>query len=119
MRTFLKRLILVLIVAIVAFLVWEERDRIGLLTNNGLRIKGTWYQVEMGFKTSDSYQFSDRLIDRNGELWGSYELRMNTRLEVTTNNTSTDYRLEFENEENMVWLIEVGDRWVPSLRWRR
>lgn len=119
MRIWLRRLILLLIVAIVATLLWDNKDRIGMLSNNGIRIQGDWYRVEMNFKGSDVYNFSERLITRNGDLWGSYELRMNTRLEVTLDAQPVDYHLEFEDDDNMVWFIETDGRLVPSVRWRR
>ena len=119
MKTFLRRLILVLIIAFIATILWDQKDRIGLLSNNSLRIMGEWHQVEMGFNTSDVYGFSERLITRNGAVWGSYELRMNRRLEVTISSGSTDYSFEFEDDDNMVWFIEVDGKRVPAIRWRR
>jgi len=119
MRTFLRRLILVLVIAIIATLLWDQKDRIGLLTNNGLRMQGDWYRVEMNFKEPEVYNFSERLITRNGDIWGSYELRKNTRLEVTLRNQVTDYYLTFEDDDNMVWSIEVDGKMIPSRRWRR
>ena len=83
MRTFLRRLILVLIIAIIATILWDQKDRIALLNNNNFRMEGDWYRVEMNFKGSDVYNFSERLITRNGMVCGSYELRSNTGLEVT------------------------------------
>lgn len=119
MRTWLRRLIFILIIAIIATILWDQKDRIGVLNNNGLRIRGDWYRVEMNFKGSDVYKFSERLIFRNGETWGSYDLRMNTKLEVTTGDQAVDYHLEFEDDDNMVWYLEVDGKRVPSLRWRR
>ena len=119
MRTFLRRLILVLIIAIIATLLWDQKDRIGLLANNGMRIQGEWYRVEMNFKGGDVYTFDENLISRNGQIVGSYELRKNTNLEVTLENRVTDYVLAFEDDDNMVWSIERKGKRVPAVRWRR
>ena len=119
MRIWLRRLIILLIVAIVATIIWDNRGRIGVLTNNGLRIRGDWYRVEMNFKGSDVYNFSERLLTRNGDLWGSYELRLNTKLEVTSSGMPVDYILEFEDDDNMVWFLESDGKRVPAVRWRR
>jgi len=119
MRTFLRRLIFVLIIVIIATLLWDQKDRIGLLANNGLKIQGDWYRVEMNFKEPDVYNFSEKLISRNGEVVGSYDLRKNTKLEVTLDGQVTDYILSFEDDDNMVWSIEVKGKLVPSQRWRR
>ncbi len=119
MRTFLRRLIFVLIIGIIAMLLWDQKDRIGLLTNNSMRIQGEWYQVQMNFKGDERYIFDERLISRNGQIVGSYILRRNTELEVTFDNDVNDYHLSFEDDDNMVWSIEVKGKMVPSRRWRR
>ena len=119
MRTFLRRLIFVLIIAIIAMVLWDNKDRVGLLANNGLRIQGDWYRVEMNFKGSDVYNFSEKMISRNNDVVGSYDLRQNTKLEVTLDGQVTDYILSFEDDENMVWSIEVNGKQVPSVRWRQ
>lgn len=119
MRTFLRRLILVLVIAVVATLLWDQKDRIGLLNNNGMRIQGEWYRVEMDFKGEDEYIFDERMISRNGDIVGSYLLRKNTELEVTLDGSITDYVLSFEDDDNMVWLIERNGKRIPAVRWRR
>ncbi len=45
---------------------------------------------------------------------GSYDLRQNTKLEVTLDGQVTDYILSFEDDDNMVWSIEVKGKQVPS-----
>jgi hypothetical protein len=119
MRTFLRRLILVLIVAIIATILWDQKDRIAVLSNNGFRIQGDWHRVEMNFKEPDVYNFDERLITRNGQIIGSYELRTNTELEVTFEGRPKDYILDFEDDDNMVWYVEVKGKQIPSVRWRR
>jgi hypothetical protein len=119
MRIFLRRLIFILIIGIIAMLLWDQKDRIGLLTNNGLRIQGEWYRVEMNFKGDEAYNFDERLISRNGQIVGSYELRANTRLEVTLGGNPRDYFLSFDDDDNMVWSTESKGKRVPAMRWRR
>jgi hypothetical protein len=119
MRIFLRRLILVLIIAIIASMLWKQRDRIALLNNNNIRIQGDWYRVEMNFKGTDVYNFSERLISVNNEVQGSYELRSNDKLEVNLNGGITDYILSFDDDDNMVWSVEVKGKTIPSVRWRR
>lgn len=119
MRTFLKRLIFLLVIAIVAMVLWDNKDRVGLLANNGLRMEGDWYRVEMKFKEPGVYNFSDKLISLDNQVVGSYDLRQNTKLEVTLDGRVTDYILSFEDDDNMVWSIEVKGKQVPSRRWRR
>lgn len=119
MKTFLKRLLFIAIIAGIASLLWNQKDRIGLLTNNSMRIQGEWHRVENTFVGDDEYIFDGRLISRNGEIVGSYELRKNTDLEVTLGNRVTDYHLSFEDDDNMVWLVERKGKLVPTVRWRR
>ena len=119
MRIFLRRLIFILIVAIIATILWDQKDRIASLNNNSIRIQGDWYRVEMNFKGTDVYTFSERLISVNNEVQGSYELRSNTKLEVNLNGEVKDYILSFDDDDNMVWSLEVKGRTVPSVRWRR
>ena len=47
MKTMLKRLVVLLIVAGAAYMLWGQRHKIASLQNNNLRIQGTWYQVEL------------------------------------------------------------------------
>ncbi len=119
MRTFLRRLIFILIIGIIAMLLWDQKDRIGLLTNNSLRIQGEWYRVEMNFKRGEAYIFDERLITRDGQIIGSYDLRANTRLEVTLGGHPRDYFLSFDDDDNMVWSTESKGKRVPAMRWRR
>lgn len=119
MKTLLKRLVLLLALVVVAKLAWEQRDRIAVLSNNNFRIQGDWYRVEMGYQGEDLYNFSNRIITRNGIEWGSYELRKNTRLEVSAADRFSVYHLEFPDDETMVWSAEVDGRLAPVLTWSR
>ena len=119
MRTILRRLIIVLVVAIVATLVYSNRDRIGLLSNNNIKIQGDWYRVAFNFKEADVYTFADRLIDRNGYSWGAYRFLSNKRLEITTDGRVTTYEIEFPDDENMVWYARSKGELRPRVRWRR
>jgi hypothetical protein len=119
MKIWLRRLLWLLILAIAATIVWDQRDRIAVLSNNSFLIQGDWHPVEMGFKGDDLYEISERIITKNGLEWGSYELRTNTRLEVMTRGTVATYRLEFPDEDTMVWWREVDGKEVPAYRWKR
>jgi hypothetical protein len=119
MKTFLTRLIWLLVLAAAAYLLWQQRDRLAGLSNNNLRIQGDWYLMEMDFKGVVPYTFSEKFITRDGIEWGSYELRTNTRLEVTVGTEMTEYELSFPDDQNMVWSVEVDGKWVRAERWRR
>jgi uncharacterized protein YxeA len=118
MKRLLKQLVTLLVLAGAAYYVWNQRDRIAGLTNNNLKIQGTWYQVEMNRKGLTPYQFSERIITANDSEWGSYRLYKNTELEVTVGDEVTLYELSFPDEENMVWSVEVDGKLVPAVRWR-
>jgi len=119
MRTWLTRIIWLLVLFIVATLLWDQRDRIALLSNNQLRIQGDWYREEMGFKGDDRYSIAERIITRNGIEWGSYELRRNTELEITTGDDVRTYRLRFPDDDSMEWALEGGGEQGTILRWQR
>ena len=119
MRTYLKRLIWILVLAIVVTYAYTHRDQLGLLSNNKVRIKGDWYRVEFDFKQPDAYYFDVRMITKNNDEWGSYVFRHNTRIEVTVRGRATDYELEFPDDENMVWYTVVDGERRLSSRWRR
>ena len=76
MKIMLKRIVVLLIVAGAAYLIWGQRYRIEGLSNNNLKIQGTWYQVEMNRKGVTAFHFSERIITKEGTEWGSYEMRI-------------------------------------------
>ncbi len=119
MRTWLNRLIWLLMLAIVVTLVYNYRDRIGLLDNNQIRIEGEWHPVEADFKQPDVYAFDERMITKNGDDWGSYFFRKNDILEVDAGGRLTTYQIEFPDDDNMVWYIRYKGELRPSARWRR
>jgi len=120
MKTILKRLVVLAVVAAAAWWVWSNRDRIAVLSNNNVRIQGEWHPVEMEFNEPDTYTFTEGIIFKNGYEWGAYIFRKSSRLEVTVRHQATTYELEFPDEDNMVWLVRSKNgELVPSLRWRR
>jgi hypothetical protein len=119
MKTLLKRLVVILIVAGAGYAVWQNRDRIASLENNNLRIQGTWYRYEMNRKGIDPHIFQEKIILRDGTEWGSYELRKNTRLEVMIGDRYAEYELSFPDEDSMVWSVERDGELRPALEWRR
>ena len=119
MKTLLKRLVFVLVLALVVAVLWDQRGKIALLSNHSLKILGDWYQLELERKGVTQYTFSERIITRNGTEWGSYKLRSNTKLEVMVADRMTEYELSFPDDENMVWSVMIDDKLVPSIKWRR
>jgi hypothetical protein len=115
----LKRLVVLAALVGAGMLLWEQRAKLAPLANNNLRIQGTWYQVEMDRKGVDPYEFTERIIILNGVEWGSYELRRNTELEVMVDNVLSDYRLDFPDEDTMVWWGEVDGEEVAVMRWQQ
>jgi hypothetical protein len=116
----LNRLVLLAAVVGAGYLLWGQRDRIGALANNNLRIQGTWYQVDMDVdrKGMTPYHFSERFITRDDSEWGSYELPKNNVIEVMVANQLTVYELSFPDESNMIWSAEVEGRMTPVMHWR-
>jgi hypothetical protein len=117
MKTLLNRLFILLVLAGAAYYLWNQRDRIAGLSNNNLKIQGTWYQVEMDRKGLTPYEFSERIITANGTEWGSYRIYKNTELEVMVGDELTLYHLSFPEDGIMVWSIESEGELVPAIRW--
>ena len=120
MKNMLKRLVLLLVIAGAAYLLWGQRYRIAQLSNNNFKIQGTWYQVDMDVnrKGLTPYHFSENIITSKGTEWGSYKLYRNTELEVMVADELTLYHLSFPDDENMVWSVEVEGKLTPAVKWR-
>jgi len=118
MKSLFKRVLILVILAGGAYYVWNQRYRIADLSNNNLRMQGTWYLVEYDRKGVTPYYFGERIIMKDGNEWGSFKLYKNTELEVMVGNRLTLYDLSFPDEENMVWSIEEDGKLVPTVRWR-
>ncbi len=114
----LKRLVVLLIVAGAAYMLWGQRHRIASLQNNNLRIQGTWYQVELEWKGLTPYHFSEQIITANDSEWGSYRLTKNTVIEVMVADSLTVYELSFSDDDDMIWSAEVDGKMTPIIRWR-
>jgi len=119
MKTLLTRLIILGALAAVAYLAWDNRDRIAVMSNNNFKIQGTWYQVEMDRKGIVPFEFTERIIISDGTEWGSFKLRKNTELEVMVGTELTTYHLGFPNDEDMVWSVERNGQLTPVVVWRR
>lgn len=119
MKTYLTRLIVIVLLAVAASWLWSNRDRIADLSNNNVRIRGDWHKVEMNFANTDTYSFSETFISIRGEEWASYRLLRRSRIEINTVNDVITYELSFPDDENMVWSIRKGDTLIPKVRWRR
>ena len=119
MKTFLTRLIVIVVLAVAASWLWSNRERIAVLSNINVRIQGDWHKVEMDFSNTDTYSFSEGFISIHGEEWASYKLLRGSRIEISTVNEVITYELSFPDDENMVWSIRQGDKVIPAVRWRR
>jgi hypothetical protein len=117
MKRMLRRLIILAALAGLGYFLWGERAKIAGLSNNHLRIQGTWYRVELDRKGVTPYYFSERIITVNDSEWGSYELLKNSEIEVTVGNEFTVYQLSFPDDENMVWSMEIDGKMTPVMRW--
>jgi len=119
MKTFLTRLIIIVALVVAGSWLWSNRDRIGVLSNNNVRIQGDWHKVEMDFSNPDVYTFTETFISLEGDEWASYKLLGSSRIEVSTNEAVTTYEISFPDDENMVWSLRRGDKVIPVVRWRR
>jgi hypothetical protein len=119
MKQILKRVIVLALLGAAVWYAWTNRHHIALLDNNNVRMSGMWYQVSMNFKEDVAYSFDEGFITREGYEYGTYTLRKNTDLEVTIGDRVTRYQLEFEDDDNMIWLTETPKGLVKSVHWRR
>jgi hypothetical protein len=119
MRTYLTRLIVIILLAAAGWWLWSNRDRVAVLSNNNVRIRGDWHKVEMDFANLDTYSFSETFISIHGDEWASYKLLSGSRIEINTVNETFIYELSFPDDENMVWSVRKGEKLIPKYRWRR
>ncbi len=117
-----RRVIVLALLAAAAFLIYSSRHRIAFLAgldSNKVRIQGDWYELEAGFKTYDTYTFSDGLISRNGDDCGHYNFTSHSVLVVTIDDDTETYDVAFPDDENMEWSREVAGGQKISRAWRR
>jgi hypothetical protein len=119
MMALLKKIIILGVLVAAGMLLWQQRAKLAPLTNNHLLIQGTWYRVEFDRKGIEPYEFTERIIVLNGVEWGSYEMPKNNEIEVMVDDQLSTYRLEFPDEDNMIWWGEVEGKEVPVVSWRR
>ena len=119
MKSFLTRLTVIALLTFAGWWLWSNRDRVAVLSNNNVRIRGDWHKVEMDFANTDVYSFSETFISIRGQEWASYKLLSRSRIEINTVNNVVIYELSFPDDENMVWSTRNGDKLIPKLRWRR
>ncbi len=117
MKRLLKQIVILLALTGAAYYVWNQRYRIADLSNNNLRMQGTWYLVEYDRKGFTPYYFAERIITKEGTEWGSFKLYKNTELEVMVGNGLTLYQLSFPEDGEMVWSIEEDGKLIPTVRW--
>ena len=117
-----RRIIVLAAVAALGFIIYSNRyqiTRLAGLESNATRISGDWYEVRGGFKEDDVYTFSDELISRNGETVGQYDFRSYSELEVTLDDRTELYTVDFPTEDEMKWYQEVKGERVLRLHWSR
>jgi hypothetical protein len=119
MKTLVTRLTVIVVLLVAGSWLWSNRDRIGILSNNSVRIQGDWHKVEMDFSNPDVYTFTETFISLDGDEWASYKLVGSSHIEVSTDNAVTTYELSFPDDENMVWSIRKGEKTIPVMRFRR
>jgi len=119
MKTFVTRLIVIVILAAAGWCLWSNRDLVAVLSNNNVRIRGDWHKVEMNFANPDTYSFSETFISLRGEEWASYKLLSRSRIEINTVNEVFIYELSFPDDENMLWSVRKGERLIQKYHWRR
>ena len=117
-----KRIALYLILAGVAFLAWENRHHIKELAgldSNQMRIEGEWCQVSSNIREFDRYTFNDKMIDRNGEIYGEYSFTGNDQIQVVLGPNTGTYTIEFPAADTMLWYQEVRGTRTLAIRWAR
>lgn len=119
MKDLIRKTVLLALLAAAAWYLWSQRDRIGNLSNNNLKIQGDWQRVQMDFKEPAVYHFTETFISLDGEEWASYRLLRGSQIEISTVGDFVIYELSFPDEENMIWSTRKGEKLVPSKRWRR
>ena len=119
MKTWIKRIIVIALLAVAAKYLWDKRAELAPLTNNNFKVQGTWYRFELDRKGFDPYIFTERIISLNDTEWGEYVLRSNDEIEVVVGYTSTTYFLSFPEDDHMVWSLEVDGEIVPMVQWKR
>lgn len=117
MKKMLKRLVLLIAIGALAYYLWGQRAEIAKLSNNNLKIQGTWYLVELDRRGITPYYFAERVITVNDSEWGSFELRKNTELEVMVGNELTLYHLSFPDDETMLWEVLIDGKLTPAMKW--
>ena len=118
-----KRLAFFIILAGVAYFVWENRhhfNELAGLESNRIRIEGDWYQVSSRVKEADRYTFYDKMIELNGETHGQYFFTKNDVMQVTMGGSEArTFFIEFPEPDTMVWYQDVRGERKPVYRWAR
>jgi hypothetical protein len=118
----LRNVVIGVLLAAAAVVLYLNRDQIAFLAgldSNKVRIYGDWYEVEAGFKEPTRYTFEDEMLSRDGESCGQYHFRSHRVLEVTIDNSTATYIVEFPDSDNMEWYQEVKGELVLRRQWRR
>lgn len=117
-----RRIVTVLVLLIVGFLLYTNRHHIAYiagLESNTVRIQGEWYALVDNFKDPDIYVFTDGIIFRNDDTYGSYYFTSYTELVVTTGPSPVTYTVQFPDEDTMEWSREIKGKQTVVERWAR
>jgi hypothetical protein len=118
----LRRLVILGLLAAAGLALYSNRHRISELAgvqSNKVRIQGNWHEVRSGFKEDDIYTFNDDTVSRNGDPVGVYKFNSYRELEVSIEDHTGLYLVEFPDHENMTWFQEVKGEEKVRRRWRR
>ncbi len=118
----LKRLVILGLLVAAGLALYSNRHRISDLAgvqSNKVRIQGNWHVVRSGFKEDDIYTFDDDTVSRNGDPVGVYKFNSYRELEVSIEDQTGVYLVEFPDHENMAWYQEVKGEKKLRRQWRR
>ena len=118
-----KRIVLFIILAGAAYMVWENRHHFSELAglgSNRIRIEGDWYQVHTRIKEADRYTFYDKIIELNGETHGQYFFTANDVAQIPMGGSAArEFHIEFPVDDTMIWYQMVKGELKPVYRWAR
>lgn len=119
MKSLLKRIVVIIVLAGAGYYLWSNRDHIGSLVNPNVSIQGKWHRVSQNFKEPEVYTFADGFIGKGTQEWATYKLIRGSKIEVSVRNQASVYELEFPDDENMIWTLRNNGRTKTQIQWRR
>jgi len=117
-----RRIVILLLLATAGYLLYANRHYVAFvagLDSNKVRIVGEWYEVVQGFNEPNVFTFSEGIIQRNDDNYGSYYFTGYAELVVTAGSGPITYRVEFPDEETMNWYREIKGEEKLIRKWAR